>query len=228
MKFLALTYFLSISLWAAAQTKVVTIRFMPTYAHKPLQLYVYYHLPGGDSVMIETLRFYISEIELYSGGAMVYKEQNSTHLIDASELKSMALAVQMPAALQYNSIHFNLGLDSIINTSGALGGDLDPANGMYWAWQSGYINCKLEGKSNRCPARKNEFHFHLGGYLSPYSALQHVAINTSGKNDIVIEVPVDRFLSQIDLSRQHSVMIPGAEAVLLSEALIKVFLLTTP
>ena len=59
-------------------------------------------------------------------------------------------------------IYFQIGIDSLTNVSGDLDGDLDPALGMYWAWNSGYINMKLEGKSSSCKSVKKEFQFHIG------------------------------------------------------------------
>ena len=48
----------------------------------------------------------------------------------------------------FNRIAFTIGVDSIRNVSGAQTGALDPANGMFWTWNSGYIMAKLEGSDN--------------------------------------------------------------------------------
>ena len=60
-----------------------------------------------------------------------------------------------------------------------MGGDLDPTKGMYWAWQSGYINFKMEGSCSQCLATKNNFEFHLGGYQQPFYAMQTIELNTT-------------------------------------------------
>ena len=62
------------------------------------------------------------------------------------------------------------------NVAGAIGGTLDPINGMYWAWNSGYVNFKIEGTSTLSNARKNAFKFHLGGYQHPYNSYRAVLI----------------------------------------------------
>ena len=73
---------------------------------------------------------------------------------------------------RHDKIKFNLGIDSLTNVSGVMGGDLDPTKGMYWTWQSGYINFKMEGSSAVCPTRNHEFQFHIGGYQDPFYAMQ--------------------------------------------------------
>ena len=42
-------------------------------------------------------------------------------------------------------------------------GDLDPVHGMYWTWQSGYIQFKLEGLL-RDSAGERKLELHLGGF----------------------------------------------------------------
>jgi len=147
----------------------------------------------------------------------VYAEKNSYHLLNAAEPTSMSISIKLNKSLKFNRIGFNFGIDSITNTSGAMGGDLDPTRGMYWAWQSGYINLKLEGKSNLCHTRGREFSFHLGGYKAPYLAMQTIKTDVKDQDNITILVQLDQFLNATDLAKQNSVMIPGAEAVELSK-----------
>lgn len=176
----------------------------------------WFKMPGGDSVSVESLRFYISGICFYKNGQLVYDTKGGYYLVDAAEEKSMALTVNIPGHISYDAIAFNLGIDSLTNVSGVQGGALDPANGMYWAWQSGYINFKLEGKSNLCATRKNMFQFHLGGYMLQDYAMQHILLNTNA-GEVHIGIAVDKFLSSLDLRKQNSIMIPCPEAVMLSK-----------
>jgi len=128
-----------------------------------------------------------------------------------------------PTNLKFTKIKFNLGIDSITNVSGAMGGDLDPTKGMYWTWQSGYINLKLEGKSKLCKTRNNEFQFHLGGYQNGDNALQTIILNVSENKEIDILIDIEQFVAAIDLSEQNQIMSPGKKAVLLSEKFSKIF-----
>lgn len=112
---------------------------------------------------------------------------------------------------------FHIGIDSATNVSGAMGGDLDPTKGMYWAWQSGYINVKIEGTSSVCNTRNHEFQFHLGGYLPPHYALQTLHFPVKNPQQIQIDIDIQKFLKNIDLARQNHIMSPSKEAVVLSK-----------
>jgi hypothetical protein len=99
-----------------------------------------------------------------------------------------------------------------------MAGDLDPIKGMYWAWQSGYINMKLEGKSSSCKTRNNEFQFHIGGYLSPYYAIRKVALSYDKKaTQINIGIDLYNFFANLNLAKTNSVMIPGTLAMELAD-----------
>jgi len=68
-----------------------------------------------------------------------------------------------------------IGTDSITNVSGALDGDLDPIKGMYWAWNSGCINFKLEG-TRVISGKKTPFEYHIGGYNGPQATAMKKSI----------------------------------------------------
>lgn len=176
-----------------------------------------------DSLRIETLKFYISNIQVIENDSVVWMEKNSFHLIDASDGKSMSLELNIPTSITYNKIKFGLGIDSTTNVAGVMGGDLDPTRGMYWTWQSGYINFKLEGKSSLCKTRNNEFEFHIGGYQSPYNTFQSVVLNTGNNRIIGITIDCMKLFETIDLSRQNHIMSPGSDAVELSQKIAKIF-----
>ena len=217
--------FLLCSVFAAAQAKSdITIRFVPTFLGEQIRLTeAYYHLSATDSVVFETIKFYVSGITLDRDGSVAHAEKNSFHLVDLEQGSSMGMYLKVPEHLHFDQISFNLGIDSITNISGALGGDLDPSKGMYWTWQSGYINFKLEGRSNLCATRKNEFHLHLGGYSATENALQRISLKVQQTDDIVIYLPLDKYLSTINLSKQNAVMIPGKQAVELSRIAARLF-----
>ena len=198
----------------------------PIYGNNKLEMNTYLPLPKGDSVQITLLKFYLSNIELLNDKTVVWREQNSVHLMDLEDANSFKVPLNVPKSLVFNSIKINLGIDSLTNVSGALGGDLDPTKGMYWAWQSGYVNFKLEGKSPICPTRKHEFQFHLGGYLAPNYALQTIdfQLNKRISDNITLQLNIKDFLSHIDLKQQNNVMIPSEQAVLLAQKIAKLFI----
>lgn len=207
---------------SAQVTKTDTLMFQPMFGNSPLSLSEpFYKLNNKDSVQFEVLKFYISGIELLDNGESVWEEENSFHLIDASQEKTMTVLLNKPSTIIYDQIKFNLGIDSTINVSGAMGGDLDPTKGMYWTWQSGYINFKLEGISNLCKSKNMEFQYHVGGYQSPFNAFQTVVLNWKQSNRINIDIK--ELLSCIDVSKQDHIMSPGTEAVLLAKKISKTF-----
>ena len=191
------------------------IKFSPSYGSSKLLVDSIYPLNTNDSIQITALRFYVSNIELIQQNKSVWKDATKFHLMDA--FNEQTLAVNIPSNISFTKIQFNLGIDSTTNVSGAMGGDLDPTKGMYWTWQSGYINFKLEGTSNVCKTRHNEFQFHLGGYQYPFNSLQTVFIETIPKSILEIQLDVQKIIQQIDLAQQHHIMSPGQEAMDFSE-----------
>jgi hypothetical protein len=207
----------AITLYAQEGNKLL-LAFHPVFNNSAIHLDdTFYRLKSGDSIKFETLKFYISAIELLSNDKIVWKEENSFHLIDASNEKSLQLLLQTPSNMSATKIKFSLGIDSITNVSGAMGGDLDPTKGMYWTWQSGYINFKLEGTSNLCKTRNNEFQFHLGGYQFPFNAFQTIILNLSPNKNIDIFIDLEMLMNNIDLSVESNILSPCKEAVLLSK-----------
>lgn len=209
---------------SAQNEKAILLQFHPVFKDVTLVLNKpYYSESNADTLQVEVLRFYISGIELLQDGNTVWKEQNSFHLVDAAADKSLIIKLNVPQGIIYQQLKFNLGIDSTTNVSGAMGGDLDPTKGMYWTWQSGYINFKLEGKSNRCKTRNNEFTFHLGGYRHPFNTLQTVVLDTKGSETIHLVLDAASLTSEIDLAKRNHIMSPNEEALLLSEKLPKAF-----
>lgn len=198
--------------------------FRHVWGNTPLQLdSSLYTNQDTNTVTITNLKYYVSGITLLNNSHEVFSEPSSVHLIDARMPDSFSILLHIPKDVFYNRISFNLGIDSITNVSGALGGDLDPTKGMYWTWQSGYINFKLEGKSNACPTRNNEFHYHLGGYSYPFASIQHIVLNIAKTDSIVINADVATFIKRIDLANQNSIMIPGDQAMKLSRLAASIF-----
>ncbi|MFL5752490.1 MAG: MbnP family protein, partial [Bacteroidia bacterium] len=156
---------------------------------------------------------YISSVEcIYEDGA-IYTEAGSYHLLDASREESLRIRLKDVHPGTIKGIRFNIGVDSTACVSGALEGDLDPVNGMYWAWNSGYINAKLEGRSNSCSTLHQAFEFHIGGYLPKEKTLRKTAFNVEEKNNVIaITADVSCWFSEIRLQQLNSVVIPGAEA----------------
>ncbi|WP_298223375.1 MbnP family protein [Flavobacterium sp.] len=177
----------------------------------------------NDTLQLETFRFYVTDIEIHYADNSSIKTKGS-HLVDIELPASQKITLGLNQKKEIKFVNFSIGVDSLSNVSGALSGDLDPAKGMYWAWQSGYINMKVEGKSMSCKTRKNQFQFHIGGYLKPNNALRIVTLNAP-KNSATIDVDVNAaaFFAEVPLSETNSIMIPGKRAMQLADVAVKMF-----
>jgi hypothetical protein len=121
-----------------------------------------------------------------------------------------------------DTLEFSIGIDSLTNVSGAMGDALDPVNGMYWAWQSGYINFKIEGKSKICKTRNNVFQFHVGGYASPYATMQNFKFPILKTDNVTVEIPLDDFLELIDIRSTNEVMSPSLKSTQIANQLSEI------
>jgi hypothetical protein len=208
----------------AQTTSITTLSFQPKFGNVDLQLNdAVYATKNNDSIWIDVFKCYVSNIALLQNGKVVWLEKNSFHLINTANQQSLQLMLQTPAAIAFDAIQFNVGIDSVTNVSGAMGGDLDPTNGMYWTWQSGYINIKLEGRSNKCVTRNNAFTFHLGGYQFPFNALQNVILPIQQREQINVVVDLQKFFTSFDLTTQNQIMSPGKSAIFLSNQFSTIF-----
>ncbi len=194
----------------------IDVEFIPVYQGKKIVLGEEY-----NQVSIETLRFYVSNVELRQKDKVIFIEEKSYHLIDLAQ--STSLTFQLNPTQKYNQLVFNLGIDSTTNVVGVMGGDLDPMKGMYWAWQSGYINFKLEGKSPKCPARLNEYQFHLGGYLPPHQSMQLVQLDCKNQKKLVVMLELSTFFEEVDLAKKYRIMSPSMDAKELMTKVAKMF-----
>jgi hypothetical protein len=196
----------------------INVIIQPTFKNENLVLdNVKYVTDKNDTVTISTFKFYISNVEVEFENGTSYKEPQSYHLIDSENEKSLQFQLKNAPDLKIKQLTFNIGLDSATNVSGNLEGDLDPLLGMYWAWNSGYINMKLEGKSSSCKSVKKEFQFHIGGYLPNQNALQRVVIDFSkNTSEIQLKVDISKWLDEVALKQKNSIMIPGDTAIEMS------------
>lgn len=171
-------------------------------------------LPGG--IVLHTARYYLSDFYCSKQGNEVFREKNSYHLVDLENPESGHWSMNIP---EYDAVNFLLGTDSLTNVSGAYGGDLDPTKGMYWTWNSGYINVKLEGTAPLVEDRNGAFGLHLGGYMPPFQTVQTVHSPVTASGNIHIEINVCPVLDGTDWRHYYNVMSPSAEAARLMKLL---------
>jgi hypothetical protein len=160
-------------------TNTMRISFNNVVGASPLVLgapYQYVNL-NGDSFLVSAYKYYISNISFTDAQNNTWSEPESYHLVDASNPASLMLTINGVPYGNYTSMHFMIGVDSARNISGAQTGALDPANGMFWTWNTGYIMAKVEGKSPQSGGPANSIMFHVAGYDGPYATQREVTLS---------------------------------------------------
>ena len=180
-----------------------------------------YTTKANDTVRFDHIKCYISQLKLTQKDKVVYTLSKPVHLFDLDKPESLTIKIDKPVLA--DAITFQIGLDSSIQVAGAKGQDLDPTNGMYWTWNTGYIILKVDGTSPTCPTRKHLFTYHIGGYKKPNQCLAtvHLPLAATNNKDIELKIDLKEWIDQISLTAMPSVMEPGKEAVILLESFAK-------
>lgn len=187
--------------------------FQPVFGTDSLQFGSQYVSINNDTITFSLIKLYVSNFEVKYTDGSVFKESNSYHLIEWSSDKiGTQVMLSLDSSKKAQSISYNLGVDSTTNTAGALDGDLDPALGMYWAWKTGYINFKIEGRSSSCDTHYNEFAFHVGGYRHPHKTVRPITHQLDSRTKQIIYIDLSNFIGQFNLHKTHSVLMPGLMA----------------
>jgi len=162
----------------ASQKGTVSVQFENYVGSSPLELNSagYYKNENGDSFKVSRYKYYVSNIVLKTTGGSTYTEAESYHLVDQASLGSLSFDLANVPAGQYTSLTLMIGVDSLRNVSGAQTGALDPAHGMFWTWNTGYIMAKMEGSSPQVPTSDKLLSFHIGGFSGAYNATYTVEL----------------------------------------------------
>lgn len=198
----------------SAQMRTVRLRFAAEVYGKPLTL--------GDQLStnrlrqtftVSTLKYYIGHITLVQAGGPRYVHADHA-LIDFEDSSACTVTLRDVPYGIYIALSFVVGVDSIHSVGGPMEGGLDPLNGMYWTWATGFIFVKCEGTSPQSPQPKHQIEYHLGGFAYPYRNMRTVNLDLTepvivGSRDTSLEVSFDvgRWLDAcgIDFSTQSSV-----------------------
>lgn len=192
------------------------LSIIPTWNKKPLELQRIYFTPQNDSIFFSSLKIYFSDFRFKDkiGGRITSIDTLIFYDLSDSTTHSFFNDLNLS---NYESVAFTLGLDSTKNVSGELENAYDPLLGMYWAWNTGYINLKIMGESSAVPTNSHEFEFHLGGYRSPFATAQTIQIDL---NDQYIYFDLEKLFSEnIKLTKNHHIMLPCKDAFLISQGL---------
>lgn len=175
---------------------------------------------GDHSFHLEQARFYLSKFAFYQNGQLTALDSVEAYLIDFEIDSTRKISFPHVQPSRIDEIRFLFGIDSLTNTSGAMDGALDPMHGMYWSWQSGYINCKLEGVF--LTPKREIFQLHLGGYAHPFSGVQSLVLKKEGANRAQLNLDLDALMTEVVRPGSDThVMSPGAKAVIYAQLLAK-------
>ncbi len=210
----------------------VTVRVEPVFGAEPVAFDTRSFLTlQGDTVRLTTCRFYLTDLRLRYADGTTAADPERYHLVDADLEMARSRVLRFPEApaKPIVAITFGFGVDSATNVGGALGGALDPALGMYWAWQSGYINAKLEGTSPSRPAAvRHAFAFHVGGYARPTATRRLITLTLptpTVADSLTILADIGRWLGAAPLAATADVLVPGPAAVAQADRVAAMFAL---
>jgi hypothetical protein len=180
---------------------------------RPLQLGA-----AGSDLSVSRLSYYLGEFRLRSadGRWIDAAPDRSTQgyvLVDVRDPASTRFDLPRVPPGAYTALQFRLGVDAAQLRAGAQTGALDPAAGMFWTWNTGYIFLALEAHSPRSGAADRSLTYHVGGSealsrqvrLPLDHAPLSVARDASAAR-IHLRVDLDDFFRGLPLEHQHTVM----------------------
>ena len=216
----------------------LNIRFDPVVDGRPLLFNSTNTNFFGEPYTVKSFKFYISQIDLVSTDGSLFKADRANYyLINEADSGSATISLT-PTARTYSQLAFVIGVDSTKNVSGAQTGALDPANGMFWTWNSGYIMAKLEGSSPLSTAPDNRIEYHIGGFKEPYKVMRRVvlplpltgaAFLSGSVNTMVVTANVNAWFHdphELRIAKTPVWMTPGDTSVKIAENYARMFAVT--
>ena len=180
---------------------ITTIYFKHWVGNKALKLFdETYTNRFGEPFVISKFKYYISNISFTDANGKAVNLPDNYYLVN--EADSLSKTIQLPSAAAIKSISFLVGVDSIRNVSGVQTGSLDPANGMFWTWNSGYVFAKLEGQSDSSHAPAHNFTWDVGGFRQHENALRKIKLTIeqsalSSQNTIIVNADVLKWFDAV-------------------------------
>jgi hypothetical protein len=159
----------------------LVLQFVPVvqYDSNKLEIGKTYNNFFGQPFKVDNFKFYINSIKLINvdSGKVFEISDDKYFLVDCTNPDTVKARIQISVLpFKYNRIAFTIGVDSARNVSGAQTGALDPALGMFWTWNTGYVMAKLEGTSPTSTAPGNRFEYHIGGFKEPDNVIKEVTL----------------------------------------------------
>ena len=160
---------------AFAHADTLHLEFSNRVNNEIMELGKIYTNAFDEPFTIRAFKYYISNIQLVNSNEQVVYNSNEVFLINEAEEASKRIHLATPA-VTFSKIRFLLGVDSICNTSGVQTGNLDPAKGMFWVWNTGFIMAKMEGNSPAAKTPGHLFTYDIGGYKQGENAARMIEL----------------------------------------------------
>lgn len=202
---------------------------------RPLQRDSLYLNEWGEALHWNQCRWYFSRIRGVKTNGDTVLLSNQHFLLDG--LTGPA-TVQFtgPSPVGIKSLVIQLGVDPAVNRQGIQTGDLDPAKGMFWTWNTGYVHVKLSGTSAAAATAGERFNYDIGGYQPPHVTQRQLVFPfVADTHQQRTQISLQAEWSKV-FDAQHAIRIgqyavchqPGALAVLLADNAAQVFGLFVP
>ena len=161
----------------------------------------------------------------YFGDTLLYVERlqfylHASHDGKSNEKNAILLGMSQPTKHLLANTPFDLylGVDSVLNYNGVHEGALDPINGMYWTWQTGYIHCKLEGNII-CDSSRKSFEYHIGGYSTNDSGPFFIGHKSIG-NELQVTLDIYPAIQWAMKKEVFRIMSPGKLSDQMAQAIL--------
>jgi hypothetical protein len=217
----------------------VIIKFLPvTYDSVPLVLGKTYKNSFKEDFTPTAFKFYVHNFTMTNtdSGKVFQLAQDKYYLVDFADSASTEIKISIQPYV-YNRLFITIGVDSARNVSGDQTGALDPALGMFWDRNTGYIMAKLEGTSPKSP-QAGKFEYHIGGFSGAEKVMKTVELlfpftnnldlKPGGESQMFITCDAsDWFIQPWDIKIAHNPVIttPGIMAKQVAENYSKMFLI---
>lgn len=206
----------------------VTIEFDHKFGTAEFALNTAFTTQSSEQLTFTNVRYYITNFKLQKTDGSYWVAPESYYLVDVAKTNGTLLSIANVPAGDYKGVSYTIGVDSIRNVSGAQTGALDPANGMFWSWNTGYIFMKFEGTSPQ--SSNGGFSYHVGGFTGVNNTIRenshafgatNLQVKASATSKIHMMVDVQKVFDgeheTIKVATFNMIHMPGANAVKIAE-----------
>lgn len=196
-----------------------------------------YTTAQNEKVTITTFNYWITNIKLVKNDGSEFIENESYRLLRGDQHGTLHFHLKDVPAGTYTAVKFMIGVDLERNTSGAQTGALDPGTNpdMFWTWNTGYIQAKLEGTSPQSTAPNHTFEYHIGGVAAGMETPRSVTLGFpqtlevgAKAGSLIIKADIAKwFPTPKTIAEVSSVTMPGQAAVKIADNYAKMFSLTS-